>query len=206
MARDARQSRPTRRPAPTRRPPTRRTVPVPARRPVPGASLGLAAAFVTALLAAVAGCAAASAGSGAHRTVDALAWSDFALGMSAAEARSLSGEALDLRPVEDACGEAGARLSRGGRELFLGFTTPDPAAILHTIVVRLAPEESKEDVVRDLKRRFPGLRYHPDPRWPKMGEAENPKPLYVHSDLPDQGILVGAEEDWMWISHLRCLD
>lgn len=168
------------------------------------------AAIPVALLLAIAvtsGCATVRGGSGPSRSATALGWGDFTLGMSLEEVRARAGGGeLEVRRIEDACGEAGARLVRDGRELFLGFSGDDPAATLQTIVRRLPPDPSREEVVRDLQRRFPDLRYRPDPRWPNMPEEENPKPLYVHPDLPDQGILVGVEEGFMWISYLRCLD
>lgn len=164
--------------------------------------------LLLALVAAVAAaaCAPATVGSGPSRSATALGWGDLTLGMTLEQAGTRTGETLEVRPIEDACGEAGARLIRDGRELFLGFSEDAPTATLHTIVWRLPTDASKEEVVRDLERRFPGLRYRPDPRWPNMPEDENPKPLYVHPDVPDQGILVGVEEGWMWITYLRCLD
>lgn len=155
----------------------------------------------------LAACAGATRGTGATRAAGSLGWEDFTLGMSVDDAGRRADGSLDLRRIEDRCGESGARVVHGERELFLGFTAGDgPTVTLHTIVVRLRPDATKEEVVRDLKARFPRLRYSPDPRWPAMGEEENPKPLYVHPELPEQGIRVDVEEGWMWISYLRCLD
>lgn len=135
-----------------------------------------------------------------------LSWDGFRLGMRLEQAEGRAGERLDLREVEDLCGDVGARTVRSGRELFLGFTGDSASAVLHTLVVRLPGERSREEVVRELKRRIPDLRYRPGRHWPDMPEEENPKPLYVTPRHPDQGILVGVEEGWMWLSFLDCMD
>lgn len=155
-------------------------------------------------LASGAACAPAAVSSGVGRSDSALGWEGFQLGMTVEEAARRSDGELELRRIDDRCGETGARLFHQGRELFLGFT--EAAGVLRSIVLRLPPEATEEEIVRDLERRLPGLRYRPDPRWPNMSERENPKPVYVHPDLPDQGFLVGTEEGWLWISYLRCLD
>lgn len=151
-------------------------------------------------------CVTATVGSGLDRSETALGWASFRLGMTLAEARDLARAGLDLRRIEDRCAGAGSRLVHDGQEVFLSFTRDAPDAALQSIVLRLPPDATKGEVVRDLERRFPGLRYRPDPRWPDMSEEENPKPLYSDPDLPDQAFLVGVDEGWMWISYLRCLD
>lgn len=151
-------------------------------------------------------CAGAGIESGPSRTASALGWGSLALGVSLEEARARLGEDLELEPIEDRCGDAGARIARGGSELFLSFSGDAPEARLQSIVRRLPPDASREEIVRDLERRFPGLRYRPDPRWPNMPEEEDPNPFYVHPDLPDQGIRIEIEEGWMRVGYLRCLE
>lgn len=158
-------------------------------------------------LCALAACAGPAGGvGGIGREVGGLTWDGFSLGMSLEEAERQNGGRLDLREIEDPCGEWAARTVRGGRELFLGFTGRGTAARLHTLVVRLPAGASREKTAGELKKRLPGLRYRPSRHWPGMPEEENPKPLYVHQEHPDQGILVGLEEGWVWISFLDCMD
>lgn len=135
-----------------------------------------------------------------------LGWDGFAVGMERRQAERRHGAALDLRPVEDACGDAGARVERDGVELFLGFTGDSAAALLHTLVVRLPPDATRDGVVADLRNRLATLRYRPSRHWPDMPEEENPKPLYVVPEIPEVGILVGVREGWLWISFLDCMD
>ncbi len=151
-------------------------------------------------------CARAGLESGPSRTASALGWGELTLGIALREAEARLGEPIQLRSIEDPCGEAGARLGQDGNELFLAFSSDAPTATLQSIVRRLPPDASRSEIVRDLERRFPGLRYRPDPRWPNMPEEEDPRPLYVHPELPDQAIRIATEEGWMWISYLRCLD
>lgn len=175
-------------------------------RPTVARTVSLRFSALALLVATAAACATATVGAGAARSESAFGWGRFRLGMSLEAARDGAGGPLELRTIEDRCGRAGARVVEAGHELFLGFTGDALGDTLQSIVLRLAPEATKERVVADLKRRFPGLRYRPDPRWPNMSETENPKPLYVHPDIPDQGYLVGTEEGWVWISYLGCLD
>lgn len=135
-----------------------------------------------------------------------LAYDGLALGMTLRAAEGRLGGPLDLRPIEDQCGRHGARVQLGDQEAYLGFTDDSPDAALHTIVLRTPPGATKEELVSSLEERLPGLRYQPSPHWPNMPEEENPKPLYVHEDHPDAGILVGPEEGWIWISFLECMD
>lgn len=151
-------------------------------------------------------CAGAGIESGPSRTASALGWGDLVLGISLEEASARLGEDLELESIEDRCGDAGTRFVRGRTELFLSFSGNAPGARLQSIVRRLPPEASPEEIVSDLERRFPGLRYRPDPRWPNMPEEEDPNPFYVHPDLPDQGIRIGLEEGWMRVGYLRCLE
>lgn len=143
---------------------------------------------------------------GIGRAEGGLGWGGFSLGMSLREAERRAGTRLELREIEDDCGEWAARTLRRGQEIFLGFTGKAATATLHTLVIRLPPGVPREEAVGELKRRLPGLRYRPSPQWPGMPEEENPKPLYVHGEHPEQGILVGVEEGWLWISFLHCMD
>lgn len=152
------------------------------------------------------GCAAAGAGAGLSRSAAALGWGELALEMSLEEVETRIGRRLETHAIDDPCAEAGARLAAGGEELFLAFERDAREAPLRTIVRRLPAGVARGELVGDLRRRLPGLRYRPDPRWPKMPEEEDPTPLYVHPELPGQAVELRFEDGWMWIGHLRCLD
>jgi hypothetical protein len=145
---------------------------------------------------ALAGCATAGPGAGrfprstepvkqiARLRGGALGWGGVWLGSTAREVeRTLGRRLTELVSGEpDAlCGYRSAGVEILEQPLRLEFEGTGDDARLRAIWLLLGARggpPSKDDLVRALKARFPGIEYVPNPHVPDLAEAESPSPLY----------------------------
>ncbi|MFP5288130.1 MAG: hypothetical protein ACLGI9_20510 [Thermoanaerobaculia bacterium] len=151
---------------------------------------------VLSLALALAGCATAGPGAGRFpRSTEpvkqivrlrggSLGWGGVWIGSTAAEVeRTLGRRLTELVSGEpDAlCGYRSAGVEILGQPLRLEFEGTGQDARLQAIWLLLGQRGgplSKQDLVRALKARFPGIEYVPNPHVPNLAEAESPSPLY----------------------------
>jgi hypothetical protein len=150
-----------------------------------------------ALALALAGCATAGPGAGrfprstepvkqiARLRGGSLGWGGVWIGSTAREVeRTLGRRLTELVSGEpDAlCGYRSVGLEILDQPLRLEFEGTGEDARLRAIWLLLGarggPPPSKDDLVRALKARFPGIEYVPNPHVPNLAEAESPSPLY----------------------------
>jgi hypothetical protein len=113
-------------------------------------------------------------------------WGALVVGMSFRDAELALGERFSASPRSDSrCGYVTADVAMRRQGLRLEFEGSTDSAHLRALWLRLENprgEVSVMDVVEVLKRRFPSLRYVPDPHDPKLPESLNPRPLYGLGD------------------------
>lgn len=153
--------------------------------------------FVLSAALALAGCATAGPGAGRFpRSVEpvkqiarlrggSLGWGGVWIGMTAREVeralgRRLTAELASAEP-DALCGYRSAGVEILDQPLRLEFEGSGEEARLRAIWlllgVRGAPP-TRDDLVRALEARFPGIEYVPSPHTPELAEAASPKPLY----------------------------
>lgn len=132
-----------------------------------------------------------------------LAWGKLVLGMTVKDVERLLAKALVFRPAtgDGACSGPEAEVEWQKQRLMLTFSGPAPDGGLVDIFVLFAAPRDLREVVAALKTQVPALRYQPSAHDVKpVSEKDNPKPLYLLSNDPGQGVLVGPDEGF-WISR-----
>jgi hypothetical protein len=131
-----------------------------------------------------------------------LAWGKLVLGMTVKEVESVLGRGLVLRPGSGDAGCSGpeADAQSGNQRLTLTFSDAGPDGGLVDIFVLFPAPRDLREVVTALKAQVPSLQYQPSAHdVTPVPEKDNPKPLYLLSNNPGQGVLVGPSEGF-WIS------
>ena len=132
-----------------------------------------------------------------------LAWAGLALGSTIGQVEATLGFVVALGPdVFDTgvCAGLESRTQIANTPVTLMFVRGGTNYTLQGIFVPFREEVELREVVAELKRRVPSLRYIPSIHDPALAEVNNAKPLYGLADDSLEQVLVGPKEG-LWLTH-----